>query len=307
MIEAAVRTNGESVEQHVRAELARGDATAATVQPVLRHLLGHDRTAILNDEIVARIRGMLSHLVQQLLPPGGSAGNRRGTEESLTHALAEHARILAHLHASALEWQLAEWLEQHYAIDPVVPPLLQALIASPEPDTQDLAMKLLAAQARWGQTQRRMQLSLAELPGELFHQALLTARSVEGDAFQGTEARLRAAYDEAATRLTLAARLVLSMGSAASVALDLRHGGSALFTTALALGSSQPREQAIFSAYEGQGVRLALGLRAAGLAPGVVEQQLLLLHGDATLPAGFERLSSERAAALLTEVADARR
>ena len=307
MIETAVRMNGESVEQHVRAELARGDATAATIQPVLRHMLGHDRTAILNDEIVARIRGMLSYLVQQLLASGGSAGNRRGVEDSLAQALAENARVLAHLHASALEWQLAEWLEQHYAIDPVVPPLLQALIASPGPDTQDLAMKLLAAQARWGQTQRRMQLSLTELPGDLFHQALIAARSVAGDAFQDAEARLRAGYDEAATRLALAARLVLSMGNAASVALDVRHGGSALFATALALGSSQTREQAIFSAHEGQGIRLALGLRSAGLTPGMVEQQLLLLHGDAALPAGFERLNAERTAALLTETNDARR
>jgi hypothetical protein len=307
MIETAVRTNGDSVEHHVRAQLARSDASAATIQPILRHLLGRGRSSMLSDEVVARIRGMHGYLVQQLLPLSLAGDVRTIAEDRLTHALNESPQILAHLHAAAMEWQLAEQLDHNYAVDPVVSPLLQALIASPSPQSQELAMKLLAAQARWCQGQRRMQLSAQELPGELFHEVLLAVRSVVGDAAQTGEDRLRAGYDEGATRLGLAARLVTSMGSAGSVALDLRHGGSMLFVTALSLGSGQAREQAIFSTDEGQGLRLALGLRAAGLAAGMVEQHLLLLHGEAYLPSGFDRLNAERAAALLAEMSDARR
>lgn len=304
MIETAVRMSGESVEENLRAELARGDDRAGTVLPILRHLLVNDSSAIFGDEILARVRGMQAHLARQLLAGGETSG---ADETAVAQALFENSRLLSHLHALALEWQLAERLEQHYGIDPVVAPLLQALIASPEPETQDVAMKLLAAQARWCQAQRRMQLGLGELPGDLFHDALLSLRSIGSDAADTAEARLRGSYDEAATRLGLAARLVTSMGSAASVALDLRHGGSVLFVTALALGSAQTREQAIFSTQDAQGARLGLGLRAAGLAPAAVEQQMLLLHGEVHLPAGFDRLGVERAAAILSQAPDAGR
>jgi hypothetical protein len=302
MIEAAVRISGELVEESLRAELAQGDARARAVLPVLRHLLANDAGAMFGDEILARVRGMQAHLARQLLVGDGNAD-----EAQLAQGLGENGTILSHLHALALEWQLAERLERDYAIDPVVPPLLQALIASPEPATQDLAMKLLAAQARWCQGQRRMQLALGELPGELFHAALLTLRSLGQDPGGAAEAHLRGAYDEAGTRLGLAARLVTSMGNAASVALDLRHGGSALFATALAFGSGQAREQAIVSTQDASTVRLALALRAAGLAVPAIEQQLLSLHGDASMPAGFHRLGAERAAAILSGALHARR
>jgi hypothetical protein len=41
-------------------------------------------------------------------------------------------------------------------------------------------MNLLAAQARFGQAQRRMRLPLAELPGDLLHGALIAMRHVVG-------------------------------------------------------------------------------------------------------------------------------
>lgn len=303
-----MRISGEPIEEGLRAELARGAAVANTVKPILRHLLGSESSSLLGDEILARVRGMQAHLARLLLAAAGEQQESGAEQElALSEALIEDTQMLEHLHALAIEWQLAERLEQDFALDPVVPPLLQALIASPEAETQDLAMKLLAAQARWCQGQRRMQLAPTELPGELFHGALLALRSILSDTANDSEAQLRARYDEGTTRLGLAARLVTSMGSAAAVALDIRHGGSALFVTTLALGSGQSRDVSILATHQAQATRLALGLRAAGLSTSAVEQQLVLLHGEARLPAGFERLAIERAAAILSDTPDGRR
>ncbi|MFN5819360.1 MAG: hypothetical protein ACK44Y_02890, partial [Novosphingobium sp.] len=51
--------------------------------------------------------------------------------------------------------------------------------------------------------------------------------------------------------------------------------------------------------HEGQLARLALALRAAGVRPENVEEQVLAIHPDVSLPEGFETLGADRAAALL--------
>lgn len=307
MIETAVRISGEPIEEHLRADLARDDAMAGSVQPILRHLLSQEDGSLFGDAVIARVRGMLAHLARQLLAAchDGDLADDRGLLPPLSQALLESRQILAHLHGIALEWQLVERLERQHAVDPVVSPLLQALIASPDAETQGLAMNLLAAQTRWCQAQRRMQLALMELPGELFHLALLTLRSVCGEGAQGGEANLRAEYGESTTRLGLASRLVTAMGGAAAVALDLRHGGTALFATALAIGSGQARHRILLSTHAPQASRLALSLRSCGLATPAIEQQLLLLHGEAHLPSNFDRLGPDSAAAILADAHDA--
>ena len=312
MIETRVRTIGEPVEENLRTQVARGDDLARSVQPILRHLLGSENSTLFTDEILARIRGMQGHLARQLLAACGTGGDSGARADpvlqlALAQGFSDRSSILAHLHALALEWQLAMRMEQHFAVDPVVSPLLQALISSPDAETQDLAMKFLAAQARWCQSQRRMQVSVAELPAEVLHDALQVHRSVCIDVAGGAETVTRAAHVESASRLGLAARLVTKMGNAAQVALDLRHGGSALFATALALGSGQARDAVILSMHEGQATRLALELRSAGLSAAAVGQQLLLLHGESKLPEGFDRLGAEHAAAILTDAHNAQR
>jgi hypothetical protein len=121
---------------------------------------------------------------------------------------------------------------------------------------------------------------------------------------EGAEARIRDAFDESASRIGLTARLVASMGKAAGVALDLHHGGAALFASALAAGSGQSRDAVLLALHEAQPTRLAIALRAAGQSSAAIGQQLLLLQPEAVLPAGFDRLPIERAAALLAERAD---
>lgn len=297
-----------TVEDVLRGELAQGDAVIGTIAPILRHLLANDDHSLFNDEIVARVRGMVDHLARQVLDAieDAQSGPARHdhAEETINHVVSvvvDCAAMLAHVHAQALEFQLTERLQARISLDPVLSPLLQALIASPDSATAASAMALLAAQARYVQAQRRMQLPLAELPADLFHVVLQALRTVqaEPDVLLAAEKALRADYDEGRSRLGLMSRLVLGMGGGATAALDVGHAGVGLFLTALSLGAGQDRDLTALAAHEGQLARFALALRAAGVRPEAIEEQFLAIHPDISLPIGFNTLGADRAAALL--------
>jgi hypothetical protein len=299
----------ETVELLLRDELGRGDAMIATSRPILRHLLANDDHALFNDEMIARIRGMMTHVATQLLfaqAAAADAGDRAAYAderlEMLAQTLFEDTAFLAHAHALTLEAQLAERLQGRSGIDAVLSPLVQELAAAGEMDMAALAMTLLASQARFMQHHRRMELPLGELPGDLFHSALLLLRShaeEAEDAAAEAERRLRETYDESAGRLGLLTRLVMAMGQKAVRALAIDHAGLAIFSTALAMASGQERAVTVLSFADRQFARLALALRAAGLKQQAVEEQFLYLHPEIALPDGFDRLRADRAAALL--------
>ena len=310
---AALATSATDVEAVLRDELAHGDALLGTITPILRHLLANDDHSLFSDEIVARVRGMMDHVATQLLDALALAS---GETEVRDHPAAQRDELvtdfiatpqfLAHAHALALEWQLAERLEARLALDPVLSPLLQALIASTDGGVAALAMALLAAQARFVQAQRRMQLPLNELPGDLLHTALGALHGMAGertDIAQAAEARIRADYDEGRSRLGLIARLVTGMGAGATAALSVTHAGVGMFLSAMALASGQDRDLAALATNEGQLARFALALRASGLKPAAVEEQFVSLHPEVALPAGFDQLGADRAAALLARSA----
>ncbi|MDE8654182.1 hypothetical protein [Novosphingobium album (ex Liu et al. 2023)] len=313
MIERAVPpAQPDSVEAVLREELARGDAMAETVLPILRHLIANKDNSVFSDEILARVRGMIGAIAAELLDArlaasGDGEGPARDPAalQALFDALIDNPALLSHTHALALEWQLTERLQARLALDPVVPPLLQALVASPEPGTQEMAMRLLAAQSRFCQNQRRMMLPLCELPGDLLHAALVAARAQAGPAADAdervalAESRLRARYDEGASRLGLISQLVLGMGGGMIAALSVTHAGVAIFLSAMAIGSGQGRDAAILATHDAQWARLALALRSAGLKPAGVAEQILALHPQASLPDEFASLSAERAATIL--------
>lgn len=302
--------SASGVEALLRAELAVGDTAALNVSPILRHLLDNGANSMFSDAIISGVRGMVSDLARQLLDARSRA---TGEAERIDHpaediavladALSANPALLGHLHALAFEWQLTQQLHARLALDPVLSPLLQAQMASSDPETASLAMKLLAAQARYCQEQRRMQLPLTELPGDLLHSVLVAMRTlagVEGDAeAAAAESAIRLEFHEARTRLGLAARLIAGMGGGGLAALSISHSGTALFLTALATASGQDRDLAVMSTNETQLARLALSLRASGLKQPAVEEQFLALHPDIALPEGFEQLGPDHAAALL--------
>ena len=298
-----------TVEDVLRDELAQGDAVIGTITPILRHLLANDDHSLFNDEIIARVRGMVDHVARQLLDAvadvqGGGTG-RDHAEETIGYvvsALTERSALLSHVHAQALEFQLAERLHARIALDPVLSPLLQALIASPDSGTASAAMTLLAAQARFVQAQRRMQLPVGELPADLFHAVLQVLRNTAGEpeALSKAEVALRTRYDEGRSRLGLLARLVIGMGGGATAALAIGHAGVGLFLTALSLGAGQDRDLTALASHEGQLARLALALRAAGVRPDAIEEQFLAIHPDISLPEGFSGMGADLAAAMLS-------
>ncbi len=311
MIESGVSLLPQALaESALCDDLAHGDVVLGTIGPVMGHLLANQDQSLFSDEVVARVRGMVSHVAMQLLVAQAEAAGEaepyafaEGRRDALASALAVFQPLLTHCHALALEWQLAIRLEARNSIDPVLSPLLQALIASDETETASAAMAALTAQARFIQQQRRMELPLYELPGDLFHNALLIwANCAEEDAaatVKRAQAGLRASFDESASRSGLLARLIAAMGKGAMAAMSIHHAGLAIFLTALAIASSQDRDIVAISTNERQLARLALSMRAAGVKAKDLEEQFLFIHPDACLPSGVEGLSAERAANLL--------
>lgn len=298
-----------TAEATLRGELAQGDALLGKIGPVLGHLLANQDHSLFSDEIVSRVRGMVEDIARQMLAAQAEASESpdpRAWADSncapLTAALLEDERLVAHCHALALEWQLTGRLEARNAIDPVLSPLLQALVASDDSSTASVAMAALAAQARFVQRQRRMELPLEELPADDYHRALaiwLERAQPDDPRAMRAEAALRGRYDESATRIGLLDRLVHAMGAGALAALSISHSGAAIFLSALAQASQQARDMAVIATNDRQLARFALSLRAGGLDSKAIEEQFFYVHPDVPLPEGLDPLRVDRARALL--------
>ena len=306
----ATTTLAPSVVAGLRDGLASGDAVIAALAPSLRQLLENGENPLLGDEIVASVRGMASDITRQLIEERAKAAGTRelvGSDDfgyaALAQEIMQNPAIIGHLHALAVEWQLTRRLEVRHAVDPVLPPMLQRWLAASGSATAALAMQLLASQARFCQAQRRMQLPLSELPGDLLHGALLTMRTLAGseddDQSARADAAIRARIDDRQSRLGLLSRFVSGMGETVPTALSLTDAGAAIFLTALALASGQIRDLTVLATDQSQHARLALALRASGLNSQAAAEQLLALHPGAPLPGGLEELGPQAAAAIL--------
>lgn len=298
------------IEQVLRERLVCGDMVMAATPPILRHLLANRDQSQFSDEVIARVRGMTTHVARQLLfarAQAHGAANLAAFAEPLQDELAamliEDSAFLAHAHGLTLEAQLAGQLQRRSNFDSVLSPLLQELTAAADEQLAGLAMRVIAVQARFMQAYRRMELPLAELPADTFHTAVMLMCRQAGDdpVVAQAEVVLRNQYDESESRIGLLSRVVLTMGRKTPRALAVDHAGLAIFTSALALAAGQDRKRTILTFGENQLTRLALCLRAAGLRQDAVKEQFLYLHPEAILPAGFDRVTMERAAAILAE------
>jgi len=306
-----VEQAGMSAEKLLQDGLTRGDAVIASARPVLRYLLSNEDSDLFTDEVIARIRGMVFDMADRLLFAVAEAAGISDRDDflakhldDLVTSLSGDEPLLGHAHALALEGRMAEALQERSDVDAVLPPLVQELAASDDETVAGLAMSYLAAQARFMQHQRRMELPLGELPGDLFHKALLILQShdlAEPEVMDAAIASLRKGFDEAHGRLGLVTRLVTCMGGKLRRALRVEQAGLAIFATALAMGSDQDRDLAILALNGRLPARLALSLRAAGLKAERIRAQFAYLQPMAMLPDGLDGLSGKRAAAILAE------
>lgn len=317
---AAAPLASDSIEEVLREDLFHADQAMVHMGPILRHLLQNDDRSIFSDEIIARVRGMLADLARQLVQALGEAAGHadaaawaRQAGPGLSEMLASSQPLLHHLHMLAVEWQLADKLQGTLGIDPVLTPLLQDVIASSDADLAARGMNLLASQARFGQAVRRMQIPLAELPGDAHALALATMKDyVSGDpagaaACLQAEADLRRHRSLAASRLDLLGHIVGRLGPDLPKALQLEHSGVALFLTALASSANLARETAVMCTTESQMPRLALSLAAAGVGREGVVASFAAIHPEIAVPEGIDQIDPARASALLaTPVAEPR-
>lgn len=157
----------DAVEAILRGGLAREARALTAVVPVLRHLLGSEAQGLVSEAILARVRGMINDIAAQVFaaqagrdPAARAPGGDPAALDALAESLMVDEALLAHCHALAAEGLIADRLHQRYNIDPVLSPLLQELIAAEDPAVATLAMTTLAAQSRFVQGQRRMELPL---------------------------------------------------------------------------------------------------------------------------------------------------
>lgn len=279
-------------ENPLRAALARGDRLVARSNPALFHLLAAEDHALLDEAVIAQVSGMMAHIAMQLSPDDS---------EDVRKALIALEPLRAHVHALALEWRLSVRLEDERALDPVLSIGIQGLIGTEPAETASLAMATLSAQARFAQSQRRLQLPLGELPAELFHASLLATREICRERFVERERELRAGFEEGVGRLALLARLVSEAGAFASRLLDIEKAGVALWLSILSHTVGETRDRICLAAADPHFGRLLLTLRAAGLAPGEAERQVLLVDPDAALPRGLHDVGTREAALWLAE------
>ena len=181
MIEALSDPNPkDSAEGVLRQALARADGRLADIAPVLAHVLADAPSDLFAQSVIARLRAMLADLARQLIQAAQGdphAPVEDGLPDRLAASLADCPPLLRHLHALAMEWHMTERLVDRLGLDPVLSPLVQALVASDEADMAATAMHLLAAQARFGQQLRRMDIALTELPGDVLHAVILVLRA----------------------------------------------------------------------------------------------------------------------------------
>ena len=288
----------DPTEHPLRVALARGDALRARSGPALQHLLATQEHSLINEAVVAQVGGMVRDLAHQLIEQV-SISDREPAQDRLIEGLVAIDGLRAHCQALALEWRLAVRLETEMAVDPVLTPLLQSLVADTDPGVGSLAMAALTAQARFAQAQRRMQLPLAELSAELFHAVMLAAREVlAGNCkdWEQAEARLRAAYDEGAGRLSLFARLVSVATGIPAPMPPIEDAGVALWLSTMAGRSGEPRDRTACAVADPSLGRLLLTLRAVGVAPADAERQALRAQPDAVLPRGLHDVGTREAA-----------
>ncbi len=284
------------------ANLASDDRALAGAIPIVSHMLGNQGQALLSDDVIARMRGTIDAIAQQLCFL--TTGERGDVDVSaLGVMLAESGGLINHCYALAVEGALTQQLSVEQGIDPALPALLQELIASRDTNIRQLAMALMASQARFVAGQGHGGAPLFELPIEIFNGVLdvwKVCGANQDNAYLVQKAsEIRAQYVEEATRLGLLERLISAVGASAEIISEIETAGLAIFISAIAKSTGQPRDLVALSCQQQQCLRLAIALRATGRSTEANMRQLALLGANISLPLEFNGWDKDQALGVL--------
>ena len=298
-----------SLSASLRADLAGDDRALSGVVPVLSHLLAFPGEALVSDDVIARMRGLIGGIARQFPAPDGEDaaaakdGASAGAVDSLAATLAGNGGLMMHCYGLAVEGALTLKLSDTQGLDPVMSALLKELIASKDDTIAELAMQFMASQSRFAEGQRRVDTPILELPPWLFDEAVniwkAWASGQQIANIAAVETELRGQYDEGRTRHSLLERLLGTLGASADVVCEIETAGLAIFASAIARGTQQPRELIILSCQMQQNLRLALALKSCALTAEAIARQFAFLGHDIALPEGFDAWDDDDAAQLL--------
>lgn len=251
--------------------------------------MGWSDRGLFNDELIARSRGLLLHLAQQLA--GAELGQVAGeaptnSTDAILAALMTEPRLLAYCHALCLEYQLTTRLAREADLDPLLPRLLQEMIASTDEITSNNAASCLAAQMRHLGALERMRLPLEQLPADLLRVALAIGRTASAtpEIADAVEQGVRTRYHEEATRHALFKHLVNRPEYPDKRGWQLEKAGTGLFLAAFAERAELEWVDAASLLPEGQQASFALEALSSGCTRKALSRNLILLHNQAAMP-----------------------
>ena len=301
-----------SEAERLRTVAARNAERARDSIAILSTLVGETDQSLYSDVVIAQVRGLLRDAASRILRLQAEATGDRGRDDfvaehvdGLTRLFSTDPELIGYAQHLALEWVAAQRLLQRPGIDMALSPLLQELIGHSYPSVAAVAMAVLAAQTRFSQSQRRMELPLEELSAEALKAAIGCWRRYHGgdasDALIRAEHKLRAATDEASTRLSLLERLCSMETRQTPAMFDVEQAGLGLFATALAFKTRQSRRVILCACLMRPKAGLALSLRAVGLRASDVERQCLVFEPDMAPLRGMESVGTREALQMLSQ------
>ena len=303
-----------NLESVLREELMRADRAVAGIVPLLGQMIESGGQNFISDALIARIAGMLRDIADHLAHEIEEPAARSILTESLGDMLTQESDLVSYLYKVALEAELTKRLADQSVIEPVFSPLLEEQISSSNTAIAEAADAIIAAQSSFWQFVTRGGFAFDSLPADQREKAITLRDAVSAQANAAIRASSGNLQDSpgdrakdpsepvapSASRVDLLIVLLEAMGDNARLALDVERAGFALFVTALAGFSGQSRASTILACHPHQAARLAVSLRAAGLATQDIQAQFSVLEPVELLPPNFDELSIDAARAILT-------
>ena len=136
----------------------------------LSDVIGSRVSVLLQDGMIARTCGLLTHLASQLMvAPANLADPEACYKRQLAvlASLIDHQDLVVYCHALALEYHQIYQLKYNVDLDLLLSPMMQDLVTSSDQETAQLAAEVLASQMSFLSDMTHMRLLISNLPSNL--------------------------------------------------------------------------------------------------------------------------------------------